>query len=137
MDDFISEYQWTIIEMISGILSVSFLFLVCSQIRIIEPVTFMSIDQTTQGVSVSYNIPVVEEGNFIVDNAIIERGRHFNWKDYIHVHSDSNESLLEYVSVSGDVDTQVAGEYVVTYTLHYNGTTIIKQATYYVKEVTS
>ena len=82
MDDYISQYQWTIIEMISGLLSISFLFLVCSKIRIIEPISFMSIDQTSVGAQVTYNIPVVSEGDFIVDNAIVEKNTYFDWRDY-------------------------------------------------------
>lgn len=134
MDDFVSQYQWTVIEIISGILSISFLFAVCSQIRVIEPVTFLSIDQTTQGAHVLYDIYLVDEGDFTVDNAILTKGSYFNWKDYVRVYNDKNQSLIDFVSVNGFVDTQCAGEYLLTYTLHYNGETIIKQAVYYVEE---
>ena len=133
MDDFFSQYQWSVVEMVTGLISISFLFTVCSQIRVVEPVTFLSIDQTTKGAQVEYSIPVVEEGDFIVDNAILEMGSYFNWKDYVHVQSDSI-SLLDYVSVNGVVDTQNTGEYKLNFILHYNGTTIVKEATYYVVE---
>lgn len=133
MDDYISQYQWTIIEMISGLLSISFLFLVCSKIRIIEPISFMSIDQTSVGAQVTYNIPVVSEGDFIVDNAIVEKNTYFDWRDYVHV-SSNNVSLIDYVTVDGIVDTQTIGEYPLIFILNYNGTTIVKQAIFYVVE---
>ena len=135
MDDFTSQYQWTIIEIISGILSITFLFSVCTQMRFIEPTTFMSIDQTTQSAQVAYNVYLVDEGDFLVDNAILSKGCYFNWKDYVHVYDDNHLSLIDFVSVNGEVDTQNVGEYLLTYTLRYNGTTIIKQAIYYVEEV--
>ena len=134
MDDYLSQYQWTFIEMISGLISVSFLFVVLSQIKIIEPVTFMSIDQTTQGAQVEYSIPLVEENDFIVDNAILKQGDYFNWMDYVHVSDDNDVSLTDYVIVEGIVDTQITGEYTLVFTLNYNGTVIVKEATYYVEE---
>lgn len=135
MDDFISQYQWTAIEMVSGLLSISFLFTVCSQIRIIEPVTFMSINQSVEGVQVEYDIPLIEEGDFIVDNAIIKKGEIFNWKDYVRVMDNNNISLIDYVSVNGIVDTQTVGEYTLTFILNYNGKTIIRDAILYVREI--
>ncbi len=135
MDDFISQYQWTVIEMVFGLLSISFLFSVCSQIRIIEPITFMSIDQSVEGVQVQYDIPIVEEGDFIVDNAIIKKGDIFDWKDYVRVMDANDISLIDYVSTNGTVDTQTTGEYTLTFILNYNGKRIIKEAIFYVEDI--
>ena len=134
MDDYLSQFQWSTIEIVCGVLSISFLFTVCSRIQIIEPITFATIDQTATGAHISYQIPLVEEGDFLVDNAILEKNSYFDWKDYVHITDNNNISLLDYVIVSGFVDTQNPGTYILTFTLHYNGRKIIKQASYYIVE---
>lgn len=133
MDDYLSQFEWSVVEIVCGVLSISCLFLVCSSIRVIEPITFSTIDQTTTGAHVSYEIPVVEEDDFLVDNAILEKNSYFDWKNYVRIF-DHNISLLDYVSVNGFVDTSHSGEYILTFTLNYNGHKIVKQATYYVME---
>ena len=133
MDDFFSHYQWMAIEMICGLMSICFLFSVCSQIEIIKPVTFMSIDQSVEGVHVEFDIPVIEDDDFIVDNAILEKGERFQWQDYVRVNSN-NISLIDYITVYGHVDMQRVGEYTLTFILNYNGEKIIKEGLYIVKE---
>lgn len=119
--------------MIAGMLSIGFIMWVCLHIGQEDYHVFSSLHQTTLASQVDYSIPVVSEHDFIVDNAILDKDSLFNWKDYVHVSSES-VNLIDYVSVSGSVDTSVVGDYTLTFRLYYNGEEIIKEATFYVKE---
>ena len=134
MDDFFSKYGWTIVEVIAGLFSVTLIFSIFSNPTLMNLESFQSIDQTTKGAHVTYDIPIVEEGNFIVDNAILEKDSTFNWKDYVHVSTSDSLDILNYVVVIGDVDTSIPGEYTLLFKLNFNGKNIEKEATFYVKD---
>lgn len=135
MNDFFSEFGWTIVEIISGLLSLMFLMSIFSNSIIINSHSMSNLEQTVTGAHVSYNIPTVDSHDFVVDNAILEKDSVFNWKDYVHVKTSNDLIIIDYVSVEGEVDTSIPGEYTLVFELNFNGKNIVKQATYYVKEV--
>ena len=135
MEDFFEEYGFSAVEIIQGIFIVAILFAVLTGSVLTNSATFKSIDQTTTGAQVEYIIPTVEEGDFIVENAILDLNSVFDWRDYVTVSASNSIDLKDYISVIGEVDTSVTGEYTLKFSLHFNGKTIEKEATYYVREV--
>ena len=129
MDDFFEQYSWMIVEFISGLLSLSLMFSMFSSQDIIQSVGIEHMDHSSKVAQVHYDLPIVDQNNFIVDSAIIDQYSLFNWKDYVH-YSNEQYDLINYISVTMNV-----GEYTLTFTLYFNGEMIEKKAKYYVREV--
>lgn len=137
MKDFFSKYGWLCIEIITGSIAVAMLFGILSNDTILQSsLVQQSIGQTTisSPVHIEYEVPLVQEDDFVVDNAILELNSAFDWKDYVHVNASNGNDLIQYITVSGNVDTTHYGSYTLNFQLNWNGKSIEKQATYYVKE---
>lgn len=135
MKKFFANYGWYLIEVISGLLVIGLLMSLFTNSDIKGSDSFLSLSQTVVGANVDYTIPTVEEGDFIVENGIIDKDSVFNWKDFVSVNSTNGIDLIDYISISGDrVDTSVPGKYEIVYTLNWNGNIISKVAYIYVRD---
>lgn len=137
MNDFIDKYSWTLIEIIVGFFSISLIMSIFSNVVVLENQSINSIDQSIPVPHTSYNVPIIEEDDFVVTNAIINKDSVFNWKDYVSIETDFSLDVDDYIVVEGEVDTSVVGSYPLLFKLNFNGVSIIKEATFYVREVNS
>lgn len=134
MKSFFKNYSWYLVEVISGFFSIALLFAVFSNTTITSGRVMGNLNQTVVGANVDYTLPEVQEGDFVVENGVLDKGSTFNWKDYVSVRSTNGIDLLNFIVVSGDtVNTSKPGVYDVTFTLNWNGKCIEKEASFYVR----
>lgn len=136
MRAFFSKYGWLCIEVLTSIISVYMILSIYTNTTLLDSDVINSIQQETvsDSAQVVYDVPIVEVDSFVVDNAILELNSNFDWKDYVHVRTSNDIDLIDYIVVDGTVDTSVSGSYELTFQLNWNGKTIVKKATYHVKE---
>lgn len=134
MKNFFSHYGWAIIEGICGFLILGMFIGLLSNSIMINSFSFSTLNQSVEGANIHYTIPTVQENDFVVDNAILDKNSIFDWKNYIHVQSSESHDLINYISVDGEVNTSQEGTYELKFSLNWNGKNIVKKATYYVKE---
>lgn len=134
MNDFIDKYSWTLIEFIVGFFSITLIMSIFSDAVILNNHSINSIDQSLPVPHTSYNVPIIEENDFVVTNAIVEKDSVFNWKDYVNIQTEYSLDLFEYIVVEGEVDTSHPGAYPLLFRISFNGVSIIKEATFYVRE---
>lgn len=136
MRSLFSSYALAILELIIGASAMALMFSMLSNTSIASTILALGIEQTTSGepARVSYDVPVVQPDDFVVDNAILELNSDFDWHDYVHVRDSNNNDLINYIVVSGTPDTSQYGSFTLIFTLNWNGKHIEKEATYYVRE---
>lgn len=134
MDGFFEKYGWTCAQLISGLITLGLIGGIMNNVNITQSQTMSQLHQSSTNSQVEYEIPLVEEGDFVVDNAIIDVNSQFNWKDYVHVQSSNALDLIDYIVVKGEVKTSIPGAYRLEFHLNWNGKNIVKTATYYVRE---
>lgn len=134
MDDLISKFGRFAIEAVSGAFIIALTLSLFSNMTIVNSEPFNIMERGTPVANVSYTPPTVTEDDFVVTNAILDRDVVFNWKDYVSVSTSNGLDIIDYVTMSGTVDTSVPGEYPVSFTLAFNGVVIVKETTFYVRE---
>lgn len=135
MKQFFSNYGWFVLEVLSGLIVIGLVMSVFDNEGLVGSKDFLNLNQTVMGADVDYTIPTVEEGGFVVENGILDKGAVFNWKDYVTATSSNGEDLLSYITVSGDVvNTSRPGMYRVQFTLNWNGKSVTKISNIYVKD---
>lgn len=134
MDEFFEKYGWVCAQLVSGIITIGLIGGIMSNVHITQSQTMSHLHQSSTNSQVEYEIPLVEEGNFVVDNAILDLNSTFDWKNYVHVQSSNAIDLLDYIVVKGEVDTSKPGAHRLEFHLNWNGKNIVKTATYYVRE---
>lgn len=135
MKGFFSNYGWYVVDVVAGLFIIGLLMSLFSNPAIIGSEGFVRLNQTVIGSKVDYTAPTIEEGDFIVENAIVDRYGTYNWGDYVTVSSTNGLDLIDYIVVSGDtVNTSVPGRYNLTFSLNWNGKNIVKKAYVYVRD---
>lgn len=134
MSDFLAQFGKLLIYGITGTFSIFVMLSLFSNTTITTSEPFNNLKQNTPVADVAYTPPTVEEADFIVNNAILDEGATFEWKDYVEVVTSNGLDIIDYVTVDGTVDTSVPGEYPLKFTLNFNGVTIVKETTFYVRE---
>lgn len=132
MNHLIDQYEWTIVEMISGVISLAFLMSIFTNTVILNSNSMKNIAGSLNSVQVEYKVPEIKE--FKVENAFLKKDSLFDWKDYVTAVSDDLENLINYVSITGEVNTAKLGKYEILYKLNFHGYSLIKKATYIVRE---
>ena len=136
MRSMFSNYVLVLLEVVIGVGAITLLFTAISDPTLANGLLKLSVEQTTTGdiARVSYEPPVVEESDFIVKNAILAPNSDFDWHDYVQVKDSNNNDLINYVVVTGEVDTSQYGPHTLHFSLNWNGKNIEKEATFYVRE---
>lgn len=124
MGRFFEEYGNLIISTLISIFVIAMLFIVLNANTLLGLKTEVSGNIKCEMPDYPYS--------FEVESGEIE-GNNFDWKTYVSASDSDNNSLLDHIVVSGNVNTKKSGAYLLGYTLYYRGYAQTKYGLYTVK----
>lgn len=124
MGRFFEEYGNLIISTLISIFVIAMLFIVLNANTLLGLKTEVSGNIKCEMPDYPYS--------FEVESGEIE-GNNFDWKTYVSASDSENNSLLDHIVVSGNVNTKKSGAYLLGYTLYYRGYAQTKYGLYTVK----
>lgn len=136
--EFFNKYGTTLITILTGIISVFMCLAVFNTTNLGAPIADFAEQSLSQEVNadtarVDYD---VADATIAVTNDILEYGQTFDWHDYVQVTIDgvTKPEYKEYVTMVGEVDTSSGQQsHSVTFVLNWNGKTVSRDATFYVR----
>ena len=140
MTEFFEKYGGVIITLVAGIMSIFMLLLVFNSSSTtstggsVMSVVDVGLAQETTGKDAEVDYEPAQI-NFTVENAIVKKNTKFDWKDYVTVSIDgvAKDSYKKYVQPLTSVNTSRSGNHECKLQLNWNGKSIVKTMTVFVR----
>ena len=130
MKDTVTKYMLVFIEGLICMYSIMLVLSIYQNLDLVNGNFEQSI--ITDGILVEYEVNDVK--CFEIVDTILDLNSLFDWKEHVIVHDVMDNNLINYVTVIGEVDTSIVGEYKMCFILQYNGKYMKKDIIFYVNE---
>lgn len=134
MKKFFNEYGLVTVTITSSMITLTLLFNLFTNLELIEGLGLTQSQENLVYYDENVDIPKIDHNQFVVKGTVLDYNQAFDPFDYVFACDTKGNDITSYISVDNPVDTAIPGTYEVNFKLHFNGESIIKSSTFYVKE---